>query len=69
MSAADKSSSIEKRFIKAEDLPNVPFLLEGISSRFIRENMAVPLELKNNILHSRLQRQPMFSSIQQMTRL
>jgi general secretion pathway protein E len=50
MSAADKSSSVEKRFIKSEDLPNVPFLLEGISSRFIRENMAVPLELKNNIL-------------------
>lgn len=50
MSAADKSSSAEKRFIKTEDLPNVPFFLEGISSRFIREHMAVPLELKNNIL-------------------
>lgn len=40
----------EIQHINAEDLPKVPFVLEGISSRFIREAMVVPLELKNNIL-------------------
>ena len=33
-----------------EDLPKVPFVLNDISSRFIRENRVVPLELKNNVL-------------------
>ena len=33
-----------------EDLPKVPFFLDGISTRFIRENKIVPLELKNNVL-------------------
>lgn len=37
-------------YIKPEDLPKVPFVLNGISSRFIRENKIVPLELKNNVL-------------------
>ncbi|MEW6002437.1 MAG: type II secretion system ATPase GspE [Nitrospirota bacterium] len=37
-------------YLDAEDLPKVPFVLEGISSRFIRENRVIPLELKNNIL-------------------
>ncbi|NWF75484.1 MAG: type II secretion system ATPase GspE [Nitrospirae bacterium] len=37
-------------FIKPDDLPKVPFVLNGISSRFIRENKIVPLELKNNVL-------------------
>lgn len=36
--------------IKPDDLPKVPFVLNGISSRFIRENKIVPLELKNNVL-------------------
>lgn len=40
----------EIRYLTADDLPKVPFVLEGISSRFIREYMAVPLELKNNVL-------------------
>jgi general secretion pathway protein E len=31
-------------------LPKIPLALEGLSSRFIRENSIVPLELKNNIL-------------------
>ncbi len=31
-------------------LPKVPLVLDGLSSRFIRENRIVPLELKNNIL-------------------
>jgi general secretion pathway protein E len=37
-------------YLKSEDLPKVPFVLNGISSRFIRENKVIPLELKNNIL-------------------
>lgn len=32
------------------DLPKVPFVLEGISSRFIRENKIIPLELKDSLL-------------------
>ena len=28
----------------------MPFVLNGISSRFIRENRIIPLELKNNVL-------------------
>lgn len=36
--------------LQAEDLPKVPFVLNGISSRFIRENGVVPLEMKKNIL-------------------
>jgi general secretion pathway protein E len=42
---------IEKiRYLKPEELPKVPIVLEGISSRFIRENKVIPLELKNSIL-------------------
>jgi general secretion pathway protein E len=37
-------------YLNAEDLPKVPFVINGISSRFIRENKIIPLELKNNIL-------------------
>jgi general secretion pathway protein E len=37
-------------FLTAEDLPKVPFVLNGISSRFIREHRIIPLELKNNVL-------------------
>ena len=33
-----------------ENLPKIPLALEGISSRFIRENVVVPLEFKNNVL-------------------
>lgn len=36
--------------MKAEDLPKVPLVLEGISARFIRDNGIIPLEFKNNIL-------------------
>jgi general secretion pathway protein E len=32
-----------------EALPKVPLVLDGLSSRFIRENRIVPLELKNNV--------------------
>jgi len=37
-------------YLKADDLPKVPFVLNGISSRFIREHKIVPLEMKNNVL-------------------
>ena len=37
-------------YLNSEDLPKVPFVINGISSRFIRENRIVPLEIKNNIL-------------------
>ncbi len=40
----------EIRCLTAEDMPKVPFVLDGISSRFIREYMVIPLELKNNTL-------------------
>lgn len=40
----------EVRYLKPEDLPKVPIVLEGISSRFIRENRIIPLEIKNSIL-------------------
>ena len=42
--------STNKPFISGDDLPKVPFVMNGISSRFIRENMVVPLELKQNSL-------------------
>jgi general secretion pathway protein E len=37
-------------YLNAEDLPKVPFVINGISSRFIRENKLIPLEMKNNVL-------------------
>jgi general secretion pathway protein E len=37
-------------YLNPEDLPKVPFVLNGISSRFIRENKIVPLDLKHNVL-------------------
>jgi len=37
-------------YLNAEDLPKVPFVINGISSRFIRENKIIPIEMKNNIL-------------------
>lgn len=36
--------------LQLEDLPKVPYILNGVSSRFIRENRIIPLELKKNIL-------------------
>jgi general secretion pathway protein E len=50
MPDSDVSAVADKLFIDGNDLPKVPFVINGISVRFIRENMAVPLELKNNIL-------------------
>ncbi len=37
-------------YIGPDDFPTVPLVLDGISSRFIRENKIIPLELKNNLL-------------------
>ena len=37
-------------YIGPDDFPTVPLVLDGISSRFIRENKIIPIELKNNIL-------------------
>ena len=50
MPDTDKAFAINRPFINSEDLPKVPFVMNGISSRFIRENMVVPLELKQNKL-------------------
>ncbi len=36
--------------LAVEDFPVVPLVLEGISSRFIRENRIIPLEFKDNVL-------------------
>jgi general secretion pathway protein E len=47
---SEASPAAGKALIDAEDLPKVPFILNGISSRFIRENKVVPIDYKNNIL-------------------
>jgi general secretion pathway protein E len=36
--------------IKTEALPKVPLVLDGLSSRFIRDSRIIPLEMKNNVL-------------------
>jgi general secretion pathway protein E len=43
-------SSLEHRILSVEDLPKVPLVLAGISSRFIQENRIIPIEYKNNVL-------------------
>lgn len=40
----------ETPILDPENLPKIPLALEGVSSRFIRENVIVPLEFKNNVL-------------------
>jgi len=42
--------SKETFHLKIESFPKVPFIMEGLSSRFIRENKVVPVELKDNTL-------------------
>lgn len=37
-------------YLEPEDFPKVPFVLEALSTRFIRENKIVPLELTQNTL-------------------
>ncbi len=36
--------------LSAEELPKVPLVLDGLSTRFIREHKIIPLEMKNNLL-------------------
>lgn len=36
--------------LQSEQLPKIPLTLEGISSRFFRSHLIVPLEFKNNLL-------------------
>ena len=43
-------SNEKATYIGPDDFPTVPLVLDGISSRFIRENKIIPIELKNNIL-------------------
>jgi general secretion pathway protein E len=42
--------SLEHQILSIEDLPTVPLVLAGISSRFIQENRIIPIEYKNNVL-------------------
>ena len=37
-------------FLGPDDFPKVPFVLDGVSYRFIKENKVIPLDLKNNTL-------------------
>ncbi len=37
-------------FMTIEDLPKVPLVLNGISTRFIQENKIIPIEFRNNLL-------------------
>lgn len=37
-------------YLKAEELPKVPIVLDSVSSRFIRDNKVIPLEISNNTL-------------------
>ena len=51
--AAKKRDAVRDQKIptlQEQDFPVVPLVLEGISSRFIRENRIIPLEFKDNVL-------------------
>gem|GEM_PF-3071081 len=37
-------------FLNAEDFPKVPLVIEGISTRFIRENRIIPFEFRNDVM-------------------
>lgn len=37
-------------FISKDDFPKVPLLISGLSSRFILDNLFIPIEFKNNII-------------------
>jgi general secretion pathway protein E len=50
MPDSDSAVTSNRLIIGSDDLPKVPFVLNGISSRFIRENRIIPLEFKNNKL-------------------
>jgi general secretion pathway protein E len=42
--------SKDKAILSIEDLPKVPLVLSGVSSRFIQENRIIPIEYKNGVL-------------------
>ncbi|HMK56386.1 MAG TPA: type II secretion system ATPase GspE [Dissulfurispiraceae bacterium] len=46
----DQISFDQHRILSIEDLPKVPLVLAGISSRFIQENRVIPIEYRNNVL-------------------
>lgn len=50
MPDTDPTSLSRREFIGIDDLPKVPFVLEGISTRFIKENLVVPIDKKGNVL-------------------
>ncbi|MCX7913455.1 MAG: type II secretion system ATPase GspE [Thermodesulfovibrionales bacterium] len=37
-------------FLERDEFPKVPYVINGLSSRFIIENRIIPIELKNNVL-------------------
>jgi general secretion pathway protein E len=37
-------------YLSVNELPKVPFVLDGISSRFIRENQIIPLDFRDDVL-------------------
>ena len=37
-------------YLSPDDFPKVPYMLDGVSSRFVKENKVIPLDLKNNTL-------------------
>lgn len=49
MSYTDLSSEAVP-FLEKENLPKVPFVINGLSSRFIIENRLIPIEFRNNVL-------------------
>ncbi len=59
---AEKRSA-EYPVLKTEDLPKVPVVLSGISSRFIKENRIIPIEYKNNILKIAMENPEDFDTI------
>jgi general secretion pathway protein E len=50
MQEPEVSQVAARPFLGPDDLPKVPFVMNSISSRFIRENLVVPLDLKQNTL-------------------
>ncbi len=46
----DPNVNTDAKWITEEGFPKMPVIINGISSRFIREHRLVPLELKNSVL-------------------
>jgi len=41
---------VQSNYLRAEELPKVPIVLDNVSSRFIRDNKVIPIEITNNTL-------------------